>query len=84
MPQKSTKHIAKPQNPIGWVKDGKVKIKDGDSGKVGWRSARRGFAGFDYDGEPTSQIRGKEGIKENRTHTVHRGRRSAKTNRRSE
>ena len=31
-----------------------MKVKDGATGKIGWRQAKRGFL-KDYDGEPTSQ-----------------------------
>jgi len=67
-----TKHVAKPQSPIGWVKDGKIKVQDGDSGKVGWRGARRGLF-RDMDGEPTTARRNSEDAKVPRSHTVHRG-----------
>ena len=54
MPQKSTKHIASKQLPIGSVKNGKKKVIDGETGKVSWRSVRSGMI-KDYDGDPTAE-----------------------------
>ena len=53
LPNKATKHITASPAPIGTVKDGKVKVLDGDTQKTSWRSGKKGML-KDFDGEPTS------------------------------
>jgi len=77
LPDKSTKHIKKPQQPIGAVKNGKVKVKDGETGKVSWRSGRSGMS-RDWDGDPISKQYNRKDAKQKKTHTVHMGRRPKK------
>ena len=78
MPKESTKHIPKPQNPIGWVKQGKIKVQDGDTGKVFWRSVRRGLV-LDNDSEPTSQVHDKDLAKIPNNHSPRMGKKRKKT-----
>lgn len=52
LPEKSIKHVAIHQEPVGTTKKGKMKIKDGDTGKISWRSGKHGFL-RDYDNEAT-------------------------------
>lgn len=72
MPDDSTKHIAKPQLPVGSVKNGKVRIKDGTTGEVSWRSGRSGMS-RDWDGDPIATNYNRADAKERKTHTVHMG-----------
>jgi hypothetical protein len=53
LPDKAFKHIPRPQAPVGTVKQGKIKVFDGDKQKMSWRQIRRGII-RDYDGDPTS------------------------------
>jgi hypothetical protein len=55
LPTKSIKHVARHQEPIGTQKKLKIKIKDGDTGKVSWRSGKKGFL-RDFDGDPISTV----------------------------
>lgn len=71
LPKRSTKHVTNPQDPIGWVKHGRVKVKDGDSGKVGWRQVRRGMLS-DFDGEPTSTRHNLKDAHDVNHHSVHK------------
>ncbi len=77
LPDKSTRHIPKKRLPVGAIKNGKVRVKDGTTGKIGWRSGRSGMS-RDWDGDPTSKNYNKKDMKPSKTHTVHRGRRSKK------
>lgn len=77
LPDKSTKHIRKPQAPLGATKNGKIKVKDGETGKVSWRSGRSGMK-RDWDGEPIARNYNRADAKERKTHTVHMGRRAKK------
>ena len=70
MPEKSTKHIARPQEPIGAVKDGKVKVLDGDTQRIGWRSGTKGMS-RDYDGEPTAAQPNLRDLKSQPKHSAH-------------
>ena len=54
LPDKATRHIPKPQEPIGSQKKGKIKVLDGDTQKVRWRQGKKGFI-RDYDGDPIAQ-----------------------------
>lgn len=64
------KHIAKPQAPIGSKNKMKLKIKDGATGKVSWRSGKKGFK-RDWDGEPTSNNYNSKDFKP--SHKIHGG-----------
>lgn len=77
LPDKATKHIPKHQVPIGAVKDGKVKIKDGETGKVGWRQGKKGFR-RDYDGEPIAANFNNKDLKPAPKHHMHEGRKPHK------
>lgn len=77
MPDKGTKHIPRPQLPVGAVKGGKVKVKDGDTGSVTWRSGRKGML-RDWDGDAISTRYNKKDAKVKSTHKVHRGKRPKK------
>lgn len=77
LPDKATKHKPKKQLPIGATKGGKVKVKDGETGKVSWRSGRSGMK-RDWDGDPIARNYNRADAKERKTHTVHMGRRSKK------
>lgn len=78
MPEKSTKHITNPQDPLGWMKDGKVKTQDGDTGKIVWRGVRRGIL-RDFDGDITSQVHNKENAKITNTHSPRMGAKRKRT-----
>ena len=77
LPDKATKHVSKPRDPIGAVKGGKVKVLDGDTGKESWRSGRSGMS-RDYDGDPTSTAYNKKDLKPAPKHQTHKGRRPHK------
>jgi glucose dehydrogenase len=53
LPKKATKHIPKKQLPIGSTRKGKLKVMDGKTGKIKWRSLKSG-ALRDLDGDPIS------------------------------
>lgn len=67
LPDKGTKHIPKPQAPLGATKDGKMKIIDGRTGKESWRQGTKGFL-KDFDGDPTAKNRNKAGLKNRPQH----------------
>lgn len=73
MPKKSTKHIPKPQDPVGWIRHGKIKTIDGDTGKVVHRGVRRGML-RDYDSDVTSERKDARDAKKHKTHTPRSGR----------
>lgn len=77
LPDKPTKKIPRAQMPIGAVKDGKMKVKDGDTQKVAWRQGKGGFS-RDFDGDPTSRQHNKAGLKDSPKHQAHVGRRPHK------
>ena len=77
LPDKSTKHIPKKQLAIGAVKNGKVRVKDGDTGKVGWRSGRSGMS-RDWDGDAIATNYNKKDMKPSKTHSVHMGKKPKK------
>lgn len=54
LPDRATKHIPKPQEPIGSKKKGKLKVIDGRTGHVSWRQGTKGFV-KDFDGDPTAR-----------------------------
>ena len=72
LPDKATKHIPKHQEPIGAVKNGKVKVLDGDTQKIGWRQGTTGMS-KDYDGEPTSARHNVKDLKPRPKHHSHMG-----------
>jgi hypothetical protein len=72
LPDKSTRHIPKPQAPIGAKKNGKLKIVDGRTGKVSWRQGTKGFL-KDFDGDPTATNHNKAGMKQRPTHSPKMG-----------
>ena len=74
LPDKATKHISKPEAPIGTVKDGKRKVLDGDTGRVSWRQGLTGFS-KDYDGDPTAETPNVKDMKPRPHHKIHTGRR---------
>jgi len=47
------RHVPVHQQPVGATRKGKMKIQDGDTKKVSWRSGKKGWI-RDYDGEATS------------------------------
>jgi hypothetical protein len=73
LPEKSIKHVARHQEPVGTAKKGKLKIKDGDTGKVSWRSGVRGFV-RDMDGDPISTVYANRDMKI--SHKIHGGSKS--------
>lgn len=77
LPEKSTKHVPKRQLGVGAVKNGKIRVKDGTTGKVSWRSGRSGMSA-DWDGDAISTNYNKRDMKQHKTHTVHAGRQSKK------
>lgn len=66
LPDKGTKHIPKPQAPIGAANHGKLKVIDGRTGKESWRQGTTGFL-KDFDGDPTAMNHNRAGLK-NRPH----------------
>lgn len=56
LPKGTTRHIPRKRLPIGAVKDGKVKIFDGEKQKASWRGGKKGLL-RDLDGTPTSTNR---------------------------
>ena len=62
---------------MGAVKNGKVKVKDGDTGEESWRSGRSGMA-RDWDGDAIATNYNKRDMKPSKTHTVHHGRKPKK------
>lgn len=72
MPDKSTKHVPKRRKKVGAIKDGKLKVKDGDTGKESWRQGKKGFA-RDWDGEPIAVNYNRSGLKNRPKHTPHSG-----------
>jgi hypothetical protein len=67
LPDKGTKHIPKPQAPIGAKKDGKMKVIDGRTGKESWRQGTKGFL-KDFDGDPTATNHNRAGMKNRPQH----------------
>lgn len=72
LPDKGTKHIPKPQAPIGAKKDGKLKVVDGRTGKVSWRQGTKGFM-KDFDGDPTAMNHNRAGMKKRPQHSPRMG-----------
>lgn len=72
MPKKPFKHIAKPNWPIGSVKNGKIKVKDGATGKTSWRQGTKGFS-RDWDGDPISTNYNKKDLKSKPKHSPQMG-----------
>lgn len=62
LPDKAIKHIARHQLPVGSKNKGRLKVKDGDTGKVSWRSGKKGFV-KDYDEDPTSVVYANQDMK---------------------
>lgn len=56
MPFKPTEDPGRTEYPIGMVKDGRIKVVDGSTGKPVWRSAKEGMV-KDLDGDPVSPAR---------------------------
>lgn len=67
LPDKGTKHIPKPQAPIGAKKNGKMKVIDGRTGKESWRQGTKGFM-KDFDGDPTAMNHNRAGLKNRPQH----------------
>lgn len=70
LPDKPVKHVPKHQAPVGAKKNGKMKVKDGTTGKVSWRGGKKGFV-RDYDGDAISTVYANKDIK--LSHKVHGG-----------
>jgi hypothetical protein len=73
LPKKATRHITNPHDPLGWVRNQKIKTLDSDTQKVAWKSVRRGLLLDNQGGEPTSQNTTAKDAKITRTHSVHTG-----------
>lgn len=76
LPDKPVKHVPKHQAPIGAKRKGKMKVKDGTTGKVSWRGGKKGFV-HDYDGDATSTVYSNKDMKI--SHKVHGGSAQTKT-----
>lgn len=74
LPDKPIKHIPRKQAPVGAQRDGKVKVMDGETGKVRWRKGKGGFA-RDWDGDPIAVNYNKAGMKKRPKHSPRMGRR---------
>lgn len=83
LPDKATPHIPRKQAPIGARKDGKVKIVDGETGKVKWRQGRKGFL-RDWDGDPIAQNYNRADAKDKKMHSPRMGRKKKHTPRMGE
>jgi len=59
------------------VKNGKVKVKDGDTGNESLRSGRSGMA-RGWDGDAIANNYNKRDMKPSKTHQTHQGRRPKK------
>lgn len=70
MPDKSTKHVPKKQWPVGMVRRGKLKVRDGATQKTSWRQGTTGFA-RDWDGDPIAVNYNKPGLKDRPRHHPH-------------
>lgn len=64
------KHIAVHQEPVGAKRKLKIKVQDGTTGKVSWRSGKKGFL-RDYDGDLTTTRYANKDMKI--SHRVHGG-----------
>lgn len=72
MPKKAYRHVGKPHWPVGTVKQGRVKVKDGATGKESWRQGNKGFA-RDWDGDPIATQYNKKGMKSKPKHSPKMG-----------
>ena len=72
MPDKATKHIPKHRQPVGAVKDGRVKIQDGYTKKISWRQGTKGMS-RDWDGDPIATNYNYEGLKNRPQHHAKKG-----------
>ena len=70
LPDRATPKVPRHQMPIGAVKDGKMKVLDGDTQKVSWRQGRKGFS-KDFDGDPIAQNKNRAGLKKRPKHQAH-------------
>jgi hypothetical protein len=70
LPDKPVKHIPVHQQPVGAKRKMKMKIQDGTTGKVSWRSGKKGFV-RDYDGDAISTNYSNKDMKI--SHKVHGG-----------
>jgi len=77
LPDRATPKIPRHNVPIGTVKEGKMKVLDGDTQKIRWRQGRTGFS-KDFDGEPIAQNKNREGLKNRPRHSAHEGRKPHK------
>ena len=77
MPKKATKHITVHPSPIGTIKDGKIKVLDGETQTTSWRQGTKGML-KDFDGEPTSEQHNLKDLKHRPRHHVHSGSRQTK------
>jgi len=75
LPKKSTKHTTQKQAPVGAIRNGKIKVMNGDTGKVSWRQGRKGFA-RDWDGEPIARNYNRSGMKTQPKHSPKSGKKS--------
>lgn len=66
--------MTKPEWPIGATKKGKIKVKDGTTGKTSWRQGTTGMS-RDWDGDPIAANYNREGLKRKPKHTPHQGKR---------
>lgn len=74
LPDKPVKHIARKQAPIGAVRDDRIKVMDGKTGKVRWRKGRGGFA-RDWDGDPIAVNYNRSRLKSRPKHSPRMGKR---------
>jgi hypothetical protein len=72
LPTKATKHITRHQQPVGAVKGGRLKVQDGDTGKISWRQGNIGFS-KDWDGEPIAENYNAKDLKPRPRHHTHTG-----------
>lgn len=61
LPKRGTKHIPKHREAVGTIRDGKIKVRDGDTGKESWRSGRSGVSA-DWDGDAIAHNFDKESL----------------------
>jgi len=72
LPDKAAKKIPKKQAPVGAQRGNKLKVLDGDTGKVRWRKGTKGFL-RDYDGDPVSTNYTARYLKPKPKHSPHMG-----------
>ena len=72
LPDKSTAHIPRHHSPVGAVKNGKIKVLDGETQKESWRQGKTGMS-KDWDGDAISVNYNARDAKKKPHHQPHMG-----------